>query len=513
MERKKLINSEKIINMALIISIIMLGIMFIYVNLVQYKNGLNADIASEGLLAKVIWESKEWIPSEWYFSTEARVVSVANLASLFYGITGNMCIAMGIGCIVGMLFILYSCYYLCQELELEATQILFFILLIMLLPNNKVQMELMHVYAGHYAFHIGLYFITLSFYCKLLKGKNKKWYMIGIIYLMHFILGVQGVRGILMITGPLLAVEAVRRMYLFYCKKGRKEDNIISAFAAGLNIAAFLGGKIPISVGYPLSRNIRKAPQKLFEIVLPDFFSSISWSYISSLEKIVFGVCLALVLGLTGYIIWKGIKKQNVKGEEWIFLNFMASVFMTIAALTFTTVDSSSRYFVVIYFAIAMAIVILWSKKKNLIKYSVIFMIIIIFIGNVNRVYRPMIEDQSYKNSAYMEIGNYLFQEGYENAYTGFEHANTITIMNNGKVQVSAIASFSNMGVNKWLSSKKWYVPNVPKESKTAYLVTEARLEEFAPFLEEHKEELEYKTKIGNFYIYGSDYNYSKLTD
>ena len=141
---------------------------------------------------------------------------------------------------------------------------------------------------------------------------------------------------------------------------------------------AFLGSKIPISVGYPLSRNIRKSPQKLFEIVLPDFFSSISWSDISFLEKIVFGVCLALVLCLTCYIIWKGIKKQDVKSEEWIFLNFMVSVFLTIAALTFTTVDSSSRYFVVIYFTIAMVIVVLWSMRKNLIKYSVIFMIIII---------------------------------------------------------------------------------------------------------------------------------------
>ena len=167
----------------------------------------------------------------------------------------------------------------------------------------------------------------------------------------------------------------------------------------------------------------------------------------------------------------------------------------------------------VIYFAMAMAIVILWGKKKNFIKYSFLFMMIIIFIGNGKRIYRPMIMDQSYKNSVYMEIGDYLFREGYENAYTGFEHANTITIMNDGKVQVSAIASFSDMGVNKWLSSKKWYVPNVPKESRTAYLVTEARLEEFAPFLEEHEEELEYKTKIGDFYIYGSDYNYSKLTD
>ena len=513
MKRKKLINSEKTINIILIISILMLGGMFAYINLVQYKYGLNVDIASEGLLARVIWESKEWIPKEWNFSTESKVIGVTNLASLFYGMTGSMCTAMGLGCIAGILFIVWSMHYLCRELEFGLTQTLLFILLILLLPNNKNQMELLYIYAGYYAYHIGLYFITLSFYCKLLKGKKIIWYSMVPIYFMHFILGVQGVRGILMITGPLLAVEAVRRIYLFYCKKDRKEENIVSGFAAGLNIVAFLGSKIPISVGYPLSRNIRKSPQKLFEIVLPDFFSSISWSDISFLEKIVFGVCLALVLCLTCYIIWKGIKKQDVKSEEWIFLNFMVSVFLTIAALTFTTVDSSSRYFVVIYFTIAMAIAVLWSMRENLIKYSVIFMIIIIFIGNGIRVYRPMIVGYNDENIVYMEIGDYLLQEGYKNAYTGFDHANAITVMSDGKVQVSAIASFEDMKINKWLTSEKWYVPNVPKESKTAYLVTKARLEEFAPFLEEHERELEYKTKIGEFYIYSSNYNYSKLTD
>ena len=514
MEKRKLLNSDKMINAVLIISIIMLGLMFIYINLVQYRFGLNADIAAEGLLARVIWESREWIPKEWYFSTESKVIGVTNLASLFYGMTGSMCTAMGLGCIAGILFIVCCLYYLCHDLELSITQTLLFTALILLLPNNKNQIELLYIYAGYYAFHIGLYFITLSFYCRLLKGKRIKWYGILLLCLLHFMLGAQGVRGILMITGPLLAVEAVRRIYLLYCKgKCRKEDNLITVFVGGLNVVAFLGGKIPISVGYPLSRNIRKAPQKLFEIVLPDFFDSISWKYISLLEKAAFGVCLMLVLGLIFYIIRKGIKKKNVTAEEWIFLNFAASVFLTIAALTFTTVDSSSRYFVVIYFAMAMAVVILWNVKKSIIKYGFLFMMLIILTGNGNRVYRPMILDQSYKNSTYMEIGNYLLQEGYENAYTGFEHANTITIMNDGKVQVSAIASFSDMGVNKWLSSKKWYVPNVPKESRTAYLVTEARLEEFAPFLEEHEEELEYKTKIGDFYIYGSDYNYSKLTD
>ena len=85
--------------------------------------------------------------------------------------------------------------------------------------------------------------------------------------------------------------------------------------------------------------------------------------------------------------------------------------------------------------------------------------------------------------------------------------------MNDGKVQVSAIDSFSTMTICKWLTSKKWYVPNVPLESKTAYILSDSYLEEFDVFLQEHKDTVEFKTKIGMFNIYGSEYNYSQLTD
>ena len=160
-----------------------------------------------------------------------------------------------------------------------------------------------------------------------------------------------------------------------------------------------------------------------------------------------------------------------------------------------------------------MAICVLWKYDYKVMKAGLALVVMAIFVGNYQRVYSPMLYDNGYQNNTYVQIGEYLMQEGYENAYTGFEFANIITVANDGKIQVSAISSFSNMEISRWLTSKRWYVPNVPRESKTAYLVTEAKLEEFAPFLEAHKEELEYKTKIGWFYIYGSDYNYTKLVD
>lgn len=514
MKDKQILNWKNIVNIILIILIFALGAVFVYINLVRYKLGLNADVAAEGLLAKVIWESKEWLPSEWYFGNELRLISTPNFAALFYGISNDICFSMGLSCIVASAFVIGGAYYLCKVLDFSETQKLLLIFLIMMLPNNKVQIELMYIYAAYYAFHIGTYFITLALYLKMLKKKEIGKATIAVIFLLHFIIGAQGVRGLLMITGPLMAVEVVRRIYLWWSRKEWKDgNNVITGFVLVLNVLEYLGGKFPQSVGYPLSRNIRKAPQKFFEVVLPDFMNTLDWVNIPRREKIVFMICLGLMLYLAISVVLKGIRKKVIAEDEWIFMNFFVSVLLTMAALVFTTVDSSSRYFVAVYFAIAMSLVMLLGKGNIISKSSLVFMIAVLFMGNCGRMYYPMLTDKSYENDTYVQIGEYLLQEGYESAYADFERANTITVYNDGKIQVSALSSFSNMEVCKCLSSRKWYVPNVPKESKTAYIVSDSKMGEMEEFLSEHQNDVEFKIRIGIYNIYGSDYNYSKLTD
>lgn len=292
-----------------------------------------------------------------------------------------------------------------------------------------------------------------------------------------------------------------------------KKDNQTTFFVIMLNLSEYAGSKIPISVGYPLSRNIRKAPEKLFTIVLPDFFNSFEWDNISYIERVSFITLLLLVLILSVFIVIKGLKKLNITEEEWVLITIVVSIVLTIAALTFTTVESSKRYFVLVFFAIAFGIAMVWKRNSGIVKSVLVLMMLVILVGNYRTIYDPMIIDKSFINSEYVQVGEYLIQEGYENAYTDFDHANTMTVANDGKIRVAAVASVSNMEICKWMSSKKWYVPNVSKESKTAYIISDYNMEEFEAFFKEHQDTIEFKTKIGRFSIYGSDYNYSKLTD
>lgn len=61
------------------------------------------------------------------------------------------------------------------------------------------------------------------------------------------------------------------------------------------------------------------------------------------------------------------------------------------------------------------------------------------------------------------------------------------------------------------MTSTDWYVPNVPFESKTAYIITESRMKDFELFMETHKDDVWFETQIGGYWIFGSEYNFSIL--
>lgn len=499
---------EKILFMAIIIQI---GIIF-YVNLAHYNYNINADIASEGLLARLIWESGEWVPSTWYVAEETRVFDVANVAALFYGITTNMQLSVGLACCVMTVGIILSAYYFVSGLKLERVQKEIFVLLCLVLPNNFMVIELFYLFASYYSPHIIVLFLTLGIYARALENKLKPTYFV-VTLVLHFMLGVQGVRGILVIAGPVFAVEIVRAMYIWYKKvKYTLEDGKLLGWSFLLIVIGFAGGVLPFAVGEDLSRNIRKAPAKFINSIIPDMLKSLGLQDAGTLiEKIVLSFFIIVSVVVLVMVLERGIRKKELGAREWTYLVLFGSPIATAVIATFTTVESSGRYYFVFIMAMALAVALMWNHKEKTKTIWLTIFIVGIFVINFTKVYRPILQSVDLVNDSRYHVIQFLEESGYERAYSSFEQSNTMTSMCNGRVQVSPVASFEKMDVCKWMSSTDWYCPNVPFEEKTAYVVSEYFLSEFEKFREKHEDTIVFETKIGQYYIYGSDYNYSTL--
>lgn len=211
---------EGILQIGLIAAILLFVLLIFYINLFHYNYKMNADIGAEVVLGELIWESKEILPDTWYPSTEARIISTPNVAAFFCGITKNMTLAMGMACCFMTIFIVLGILFFCKKAEMEGTSCLLMIFLSLAIPTNFTFLELEYMFAGYYSIQTALLFFTLGIYTEMIHTGKIKYGLLLAGLLAALLLGFQGLRGILVLYGPLFGVEVMRRIFLWH--SGRK---------------------------------------------------------------------------------------------------------------------------------------------------------------------------------------------------------------------------------------------------------------------------------------------------
>ena len=453
-------------------------------NIFHYNYKMNSDIGAEAVLGRLIWDSKEIIPASWYPSTETRIIATPQVATLFYGLTGNMDLSMELACCTMTIGIVLAIWLFMKKAGSSRISCLLMCLFCLGLAGNIIILELLYVFAGYYAIHVIAFFFIMNCYSSLLqkdwkasKGSHRKICgkcMTGLI--LAFMLGMQGTRGILITFGPLFGIEMIRILYeriyrSRYQKKGiilgKQQEKTSSLWVSGLLVLSFLGTKMPFSSGQEISRNIRNGFSKLIQVVLPDTRKAVGFSEGAPVRNICLGLLVLNVVIWVIVLLVHMLKCQELSSLEWCFLVTAASPVVTALIVAFTTVESSERYYFMWIFSMAFAAILSCeylrkgmtvgiSAWRGLTVITLIAAGIVIGI-NVHTVYQPILKAEEPTASDALEVVNYLEENGYEMAYSTFENANKMTALSNGKVNVYAINSFETMDICKWLTNADGY--------------------------------------------------------
>ncbi len=347
-------------------SFLFTAFMFI-INLFHFNYNLNADLASEVILAKLIWGSGEIVPQSWFTSSELRIISTPNISALFYGLTHNALLSAGLGCCFMTTGIILSIYFFMNTIEIRKTYKLLMIFLCLMLPCSLVSLELLYLFASYYAIHVIVLFLALGFYNSGLKAKSINRFIYILLVIFAFILGLQGVRGILIIWGPLLCVEVLRNITAFIkTRVFNKSDQKLLVLITLLPALSFVGTLFPFSVEQNISRNIRKGFEKLIFTVIPDVSLAIGFPYTNLAGKIILGILCLITIIILFDLLRKLFKQKELAAFEWSYLVLAISPILTIIMVAFSTVESTERYYFILHFTIAMSIVLLIKKAGNI---------------------------------------------------------------------------------------------------------------------------------------------------
>lgn len=518
MHKRKNVGKEKYLTTALIFGIFLFLCSICVTNLFHFNYKMNADIAAEAMLGELVWETKDLHPDIWFFDTEARIFGTLNFSALFNGLTKDMNLSQGLACCVMTGLLLWSVYAFGRTIGWRRNENLLFLFMGLSIPADPVILELLYIFCCYYGLHTIVLFFTLGVYARSLERKKLDLPGAAVSLLFALCLGIQGVREMLVLYGPLFGIEFVRNLYLFYCKqRPGKSERLLPVWVVSLLAVNYLGTFAPISIGHGFSRNIRKGFWKLGSVVLPEVGKAIGFDSAGPVGKLCLIVLIGILLGMLADTLWRMFKKEELKSQEWCFLAICASPVVSVLMVSFTTVDSSMRYYFMIVYAMAYAVILavkrLHANSHRFLLPAAGLVFVMLAASNFHTVYQPIFRSVEPPRNDWYYVVHYLEENDLIRAYTTFENAGVMTVISNGEVEVAAVDSVEKMDVCKWQGRRDWYVPYVPFEERTAYIVPESRMEDFQKFLKLHEKEMTLETQIGRFYIYVSDYNFVRLDD
>ena len=502
---------------------------FVYFNLTQYLNQVDSDMAAEALLAKEMWTTKSVIPSTWFTSTERRILSTSLLGALFYGITNNMAVSIGLSCSVFMGIIIAGYFYLVKQLPLSGLAKYTGLLLIFAFPANCILAEgeslpyftyLFFLYAGYYAPMGAFMFFTMGYYFKQIRNmewKKSFWIVGAVLAVTSFVLGCSGMRTVEMVLLPLLLADLVR----LYKKTERftripsRMEIIPTVTVIALLAVNMMGMLMPFSVEY-VSKFVtpEEIVSGLIGTVLPSLLEILGIAGGSELKS-TGGLMQLLIYVMLAAMVYSCVmifrEKEKWEEKKEILLFYLFSVLLTAFILSVTMIGASANYFHSAIFLVAFAVAFLidWFQDNSVfLKYALISFIILFAVFNLKYTYANALKQDREKNRDYAEAAEWLLENGYEYGYAEFWDANKLTMFTDGQVTVAPVTDIVSITPYCWLTSSNNYPFTLPPQMKTAYIMRREKREPFEEAMDAHPG-LVQSFKNDRFVIFTGDLNYA----
>lgn len=466
--------------------------LFCYLNIAKLVEHADSDTAAEVLLAREIWEEKDISPDDWYSSTERKLISPATLGALFYGCGISMNLAMGMACILCSVVLTVSFIYLLKTARVGWMGCFAASLLLFCLPINGIEVYdsvlpfftyLMFLFASYYAPYVVVMLLALAVYIRLRRGELSGSIILigGSVATLSLALGASGMHSFQVATAPLIMLEllCLYRETKCFTQKVEGRRWFAGGFVLLLLLCNFGGMCYPSSVSHPMfALDGTQVAEKLFGEVPAAILKCMGiagGNAVMSFGGLMqLGVYCFAALTVYAYVFFRK-HREMVKEDALNVLDFLLlSLLFTVFAVTISSIAPYHYYFFAVIFLMAVAVGYLVDVLHD--KYCLLWLALSILIcgyaiANLAYTYVPAaISDD--RQTEFEEVANYLEENGIEYGYAQYWNANRLTIVSEGRITMGNVYDMGDLTMYWWLTNSKWYVPDLPEDMTTAYIVT-----------------------------------------
>lgn len=502
MKTKKNLSNSLIFILVCTLLAVYIG-MFFYLNMFQYTEHVDSDIAVDAMLAREIWEEKTLTPDNWIASTERLVVGVPALSAIFYGISGSMVFSMGLACAIVGVLLLAAIGFTLKRCRVSNLGIATALLALCALPINGLRNDgqmvpfvtlLWFLFADYYALHSICLFLCIAFYLylretniKANKTSQKICDVISWLVLAGLCggLALGGMRCLQVVVLPLVIWEV---LLLFFESKhmGEKLPGkrfLATGFILTLLLVGGLAKLYPTNVDYPMylqnagnmmTRLTKDVPAAILECL--GIAGNCTLTSFAALMQM--GILAVIILTVYGLIFL--LRHKTTTGShsvpmihKHLLQALCTSLLFTVFVEVITTAETAHNYFFMVWFIViaVFALLITYFEKAAPHFARLIALCVCIFaICNIFYTYKDCITSEDNLDE-YEEVIAYMDSENITHGYAEFWDASRICIMTDGRITMGHSYHMEDLRMYWWTTSTKWYVPNLPENMPTAYVV------------------------------------------
>ncbi|MCM1551349.1 MAG: hypothetical protein NC092_01500 [Butyrivibrio sp.] len=507
-------------------------------NLCKYTQHVDSDIAVDAMLAREIWTEKDLTPNNWISSTERLVVGVPALSALFYGMSKSMVFSMGISCVIVGGLLLASIAFTLKRCKLSNPAIATALLALCALPVNGLRndgqmvpfvMLLWFLFADYYALHSICLFLCTAFYihlreCPLPNNRGRKLQYAMIWFLLFALCGGLALGGMRCLQVVILPLFVWELLLLFFendhmSQRPTRKRLLAFGFILSLLVVGVLAKLYPTNVEYPMyiqnasgmmDRLTRHVPAAVLECL--GIAGNCTLNSLSAMMQLGILALLALVIYGLIFLLGKSGGARIPFSQRALLQALGTSFLLTVLIEVVTDAEPAHNYFFVVWFVIitVLACLITYFEKASPYFARLIMACVCIFaLCNIFYTYKDCITTKD-NLKEYEEVIEYIESENISYGYAEFWDASRICIMTDGRLTMGHCYRMEDLHMYWWTTSTKWYVPNLPEEMRTAYIVHKKDKDAFMKqFNDPAIVNLSYEND--SFAVYISDYNLVRM--
>lgn len=474
--RKLLIEKELLFLIPTIFWIFLMTI----VNYFFSSNIINSDMSSEMVLAREMANNNTLFTSDWFFSTEIRLIYTQLVSVFLFEIMDSWVLIRTITNLVFFIVMLLSYFYCVKPLGISK-KAKYLSSMLLFIPYSVEFLDIVHV-GNSYITHFIFVFLGVGLALRLFKKIEVKNLIFFII--VNFISGMMGIRYLVILALPILIASC---FFVYFQHQEEKKTIFSIQTLKNQKLILSLVGMVASFAGYKINSEVlieifnfafsdcdnlifvdftftNVFVNLFYELstFLTDSFSLFGWLNGMLIQSTwgVGNICALLIVIIQIIIVIRALKnyKEFSDSEKQILLFMISGLFLNTFLFAFVKGLYGARYYMFVFILIIPIIAVMYSKdkfiKEDFSKLLLIFLFISVSFNGIKTVYYAASHDE---NKGIKKASEFLAENDLTFGHATFWNANIITELTDGKVDVVNIMSEGLVSPYHWLTTKRYY--------------------------------------------------------